>query len=83
MSCLNFYSRTTVRKVTRTIVKDQAGRSLFLLVGRWGTRGDALSLYAMNGEILASIKQVSWTFGTRFELYQRFEKWVLYGNCSI
>ena len=28
----------------------------------------------MNGEILASIKQVSWTFGTRFELYQRFEK---------
>lgn len=69
-----FIQEQQLGKVTRTIVKDQAGRSLFLLVGRWGTRGDALSLYAMNGEILASIKQVSWTFGTRFELYQRFEK---------
>ena len=64
-----FIQEQQLGKVTRTIVKDQAGRSLFLLVGRWGTRGDALSLYAMNGEILASIKQVSWTFGTRFELY--------------
>ena len=69
-----FIQEQQLGKVTRTIVKDQAGSSLFLLVGRWGTRGDALSLYAMNGEILASIKQVSWTFGTRFELYQRFEK---------
>ena len=69
-----FIQEQQLGKVTRTIVKDQAGRSLFLLVGRWGTRGDALSLYAMNGELLASIKQVSWTFGTRFELYQRFEK---------
>lgn len=44
-----FIQEQQLGKVTRTIVKDQAGRSLFLLVGRWGTRGDALSLYAMNG----------------------------------
>ena len=74
MSCLNFYSRTTVRKSYANHRERPSRPFTFLLVGRWGTRGDALSLYAMNGEILASIKQVSWTFGTRFELYQRFEK---------
>ncbi len=26
---------------------------LFLMVGRWGTKGDALSLYAMNGDLVA------------------------------
>ena len=45
-----------------------------LMVGRWGTKGDALSLYAMNGDLVAHIKQISLTFGTRFELYKEFEK---------
>lgn len=60
--------------VTRTIVKDEDGQSLYLMVGRWGTKGDALSLYAMNGDLVASIKQISFSFGTRFELYRDFEK---------
>ena len=33
-----FIQEQQLGKVTRTIVKDQAGRSLFLMVGRWGTR---------------------------------------------
>lgn len=39
-----------------------------------GNKGDALSLYAMNGDLVAHIKQISLTFGTRFELYKEFEK---------
>lgn len=60
----------------RTVVKDRDGKSLFLLVGRWGTRGDVLSLYQMNGEIVASIKQATFAFtlGSRFDLYQEFKK---------
>lgn len=69
-----FIQEQQLSNVTRTIVKDEDGQSLFLMVGRWGTRGDALSLYAMNGELVASIKQLSFFFGTRFELYKEFEK---------
>lgn len=69
-----FIQEQQLSNVTRTLVKDENGKSLFLLVGRWGTRGDALSLYAMNGELVASIKQLSLFFGTRFDLYKEFEK---------
>ncbi|MEI5994747.1 LURP-one-related/scramblase family protein [Candidatus Enterococcus mansonii] len=69
-----FIQEQQLSNVTRTIVKDENGQSLFLLVGRWGTRGDVLSLYAMNGELVASIRQTSLAFGSRFELYKGFEK---------
>ena len=69
-----FIQDKQLSSITRTIVKDEKGKSLFLLVGRWGTKGDALSLYKMNGELVASIKQISFTFGTRFEIYKNFEK---------
>lgn len=60
----------------RTIIKNQEGEPVYLLVGRWGTRGDVLSLYKMDGTIAASIKQASFAFtiGTRFDLYQGFDK---------
>lgn len=60
--------------ITRTVVTDEKGQFLFLLVGRWGTKGDALSLYQMNGNLVASIKQISWTFGKRFEIYENYTK---------
>lgn len=69
-----FIQEQQLGMLTRTIVKDVHGKSLYLLVGSWGNRGDVLSLYAMNGEIVASIKQVSLVFGSRFELYNGFEK---------
>lgn len=69
-----FIQEQQLSNVTRTLVKDEDGKSIFLLVGRWGTRGDALSLYAMNGELVASIRQTSFAFGSRFELYKGFEK---------
>lgn len=69
-----FIQERQLSSVTRTIIKDEEGKSLFLMVGRWGARGDALSLYAMNGELVASIKQVGFTFGTRFEIYEKFTK---------
>lgn len=69
-----FIQEQQLSNVTRTLVKDKDGKSLFLLVGRWGTRGDALSLYKMSGELVASIRQTSFVFGSRFELYKGFEK---------
>lgn len=69
-----FIQDKQLSSVTRTIVKNEDGKSLFLLVGRWGTKGDALSLYAMDGRLVANIKQISFTFGTRFEIYEDFKK---------
>lgn len=61
---------------SRTVIKNQDGDSLYLMVGRWGMRGDALSLYQMNGDIVASIKQANLAFkyGSRFDLYHEFKK---------
>ena len=69
-----FIQDRQLSSITRTIVKDEKGKSLFLMVGRWGTKGDALSLYRLDGTLVASIKQISFTFGTRFEIYKDFEK---------
>jgi len=61
---------------SRTIVKDKTGKPLFLLIGRWGTRGDVLSLYDMSGQLIAKIKQATFALkiGSRFDLYLHFEK---------
>lgn len=69
-----FIQEKQLSNVTRTIVKDEAGHSLFLLVGRWGTHGDVLTLYAMNGTLVAKVKQTSFAFGSRFDLYKGFTK---------
>ena len=37
-----FIQDRQLSSITRTIVKDEKGKSLFLMVGRWGTKGDAL-----------------------------------------
>lgn len=69
-----FIHEKQLSSVTRTIVKDINDRPIFLLVGRWGSKGDVFSLYAMNGELVASIKQASFTVGSKFELYLGFQK---------
>ena len=69
-----FIQEKQLSSITRTVITDEHGRSLYLLVGRWGNKGDALSLYEMNGALVASIKQVSFTFGQRFEIYENYQK---------
>lgn len=69
-----FIQEQQLVNLTRTVVKDINGKSIFLLIGHWGTKGDVLSLYQMNGELVASIRQVSFIFGTRFDLYKEFKK---------
>ena len=65
-----FIQDRQLSRVTRTIVKDETGKSLCLMLGRWGTKGDALSLYRLNGQMAARIEQISLTFGTRCEIYK-------------
>jgi uncharacterized protein YxjI len=70
-----FIQEHQLSNTTRTVVKDVDGKSLFLMVGRWsGVKGDLLSVYAMNGTLLASIKQASVIVGRKFVLYDHFDK---------
>lgn len=53
-----------------TIIRDAQGKSCYLLVGKWGMHHDVLSLYAINGELLAEVKQLSLGLLPKFALYQ-------------
>lgn len=69
-----YFIQQSLGNATRTVIKDEDGKSLFLMIGRWGCRGDVLTLYSMDGTLVARIKQTSLSLGTRFELYQGFDK---------
>lgn len=52
-----------------TVIRDHQGRSCYLLVGKWGMHHDVLSLYAINGKLLAEVKQQSLGMLPKFALY--------------
>ncbi|RHH69089.1 MULTISPECIES: LURP-one-related/scramblase family protein [Vagococcus] len=58
----------------RTVIKNAQDKPMYILVGRWGVKGDVLSVYNMNGEVLATVKQTTYAFPSRFDLYDRHEK---------
>lgn len=58
----------------RTVIKDEKGNPVFLLVGKWGTKGDVMSIFSLDGKMLAHVKQHSFTIQSRFELYMNHEK---------
>lgn len=53
-----------------TVVHDTHGQQCYLLTGRWGLRADVLSLYTIDGQLLAEIKQASLGLVPRFNLFQ-------------
>lgn len=53
-----------------TIIRDEQGKSCYLLAGKWGLHHDVLSLYAINGQLLAEVKQLSLGLLPKFGLYQ-------------
>lgn len=52
-----------------TVIRDIHGTSCYLLVGKWGMHHDVLSLYAISGELLAEVKQLSLGLLPKFALY--------------
>lgn len=52
----------------RMIVKDEHGNDLYLMVGKWGRLGDGLLIYAMNGDLVAEIKQTLLSIFPSFEV---------------
>lgn len=52
-----------------TVIRDKDGKSCYLLVGKWGIKHDVLSLYAIDGALLAEVKQLSLGLLPKFALY--------------
>ncbi len=42
-----------------TTVSDENHNSKYLLVGKWGIKRDALSVYDMQGQLRAELKQIA------------------------
>lgn len=53
----------------RIIVKDEKGKDIFLIIGKWGRIGDGLSLYAMDGTLLVEVKQTVLSLFPKFDVY--------------
>ncbi|WP_192988425.1 LURP-one-related/scramblase family protein [Carnobacterium mobile] len=58
----------------RIIVKDEAGKDIFLIIGKWGRIGDGLSLYAMDGTLLVEVKQTVLSVFPKFNIYVAGDK---------
>ncbi|AQP53627.1 hypothetical protein CBF34_00765 [Vagococcus penaei] len=57
----------------RTVVTDEQQKIRYLMVGRWGVKGDSLSIYHLNGTILASVKQKSFSLIQQFDLFENHQ----------
>lgn len=57
-----------------TVIKDEHGVSTYLLVGKWGLRQDVLSLYAIDGDLLAEIRQLTLGILPKFSIYQNHKQ---------
>ena len=78
-----FIQEKQLSSTTRTIVKDNKGVPLYLMVGHWGRKGNVLSLYAMDGQIVAYIKQASVIFGRSLRFTMTIQKLVYFTKSSI
>jgi uncharacterized protein YxjI len=58
----------------RMIVKDESGKDTYLIVGKWGRAGDALSIYSLDGTRLAEAKQKKLSLFPTFDLKVNGEK---------
>ncbi|AMV60006.1 Hypothetical protein ADU72_1654 [Pediococcus damnosus] len=57
-----------------TVIYDDYNNPCYLMVGKWGIRHDALSVYSTDGELLAEIKQVAVGLFPKFDIFFNGQK---------
>lgn len=68
------YLKNRANDHAATIIHDNYEQACYLLTGKWGLRHDALSLYTMQGQLLAELKQLSLGLMPKFGLYQNHQR---------
>ncbi|WP_314319102.1 hypothetical protein [Paucilactobacillus nenjiangensis] len=57
-----------------SVVKDENGESLYLVIGKWGIQKDVISVYSMQGELLSEIKQLTLGMLPKFAIFKGSEQ---------
>lgn len=68
------YLKNRANDHSATIIHDNFDQACYLLTGKWGIRNDALSLYTMQGQLLAELKQLSLGLMPKFAIYQNRQR---------
>ncbi|MCP0886330.1 hypothetical protein LB941_03135 [Ligilactobacillus sp. WILCCON 0076] len=66
-----YSSRNNLSSRGSTTIKDEQGKVVYLLTGRWGMHPAAMSVYDIDGVLLAEIKQRSLGLLPKFELFEQ------------
>ena len=64
-----------VSKQEKILVKDEYGKDLYLITGKWGRVGDRISLYSMDGSLLIEVKQTVLSLLPKFDIYIQGKKY--------
>ncbi len=58
-----------VARKERIIIKDESGKDIYLITGKWGNVGDGLYLYKIDGTLVAEVKQTKLSLMPKFDIY--------------
>lgn len=67
---IQLFIKENVENNQRMSVRDNRGQILYLIEGRWGRKGDKMSIYKLNGECLMTMKQQKLSPIPVFELFE-------------
>lgn len=58
----------------KILVKNEQGKDIYLISGKWGRVGDKLSLYSIDGTLLVEVKQTVLSLFPKFDIYIQGKK---------
>lgn len=71
---LLYMKQKYVSKQEKILVKNEQGKDMYLISGRWGRVGDKISLYAIDGTLLVEFKQTVLSLFPKFDIYIQDKK---------
>lgn len=71
---LLYMKQEYVSKHEKILVKNEFGKDLYLISGKWGRVGDRLSLYSIDGTLLVEVKQTVLSLLPKFDIYVKGKK---------
>ena len=71
---LLYMKQEYVSRQEKILVKNELGKDLYLISGKWGRIGDKLSLYSIDGDLLVEVKQTVLSLFPKFDIYTQGKK---------
>lgn len=71
---LLYMKQEYVSRQEKILVKNESGKDLYLITGKWGRVGDKFSLYSIDGTLLVEVKQTVLSLLPKFDIYIQGKK---------